>query len=122
MDLILYALIGVGAGVTSGIFGIGGGVIIVPALTFLMRFDAKTSAAMSLIALIPPVGLAAVINYYQGGVLKPANIWGGAFIAAGLVAGAYLGSKLALGLPDHVVRKAFAVFLAALAVYMYFKK
>lgn len=122
MEPIFYALIGIGAGVAGGIFGIGGGIIIIPALTFLMGYQAKTASATSLIALIAPVGLPAVLNYYQGDVLKPQNIWAGIYIAVGIVGGMFLGSKIALGLPDYVVRKSFAVFLVIVAVYLFFKK
>jgi len=122
MEVIYFALIGVGAGVAGGIFGIGGGIIIIPALSLLMGYQAKTASATSLIALIAPVGLPAVLNYYNGGVLKPQNVWAGVYIAAGIVAGMFFGSKIALGLPDYVVRKSFAVFLVAVAAYMFFKK
>ncbi len=122
MEAIYFALIGVGAGVAGGIFGIGGGIIIIPALSLLMGYQAKTASATSLIALIAPVGLPAVLNYYNGDVLKPQNIWAGAYIAMGIVAGMFFGSKIALGLPDYVVRKSFAVFLVAVAAYMFFKK
>lgn len=122
MDWIFYVLIGAGAGLAGGVFGIGGGIIIIPALTVLMGYQAKTASATSLIAMIAPVGLPAVINYYQGKVIGPQNIWAGVYIAAGIVAGAFFGSKLALELPDYVVRKSFAVFLVLVAAYMFFKK
>lgn len=122
MDWIFLTLIGAGAGLAGGIFGIGGGIIIIPALTVLMGYQAKTASATSLIAMIAPVGLPAVINYYQGKVIGPQNIWAGVYIALGIVAGAFFGSKLALELPDYAVRKSFAVFLAIVATYMFFKK
>lgn len=122
MEPVFYALIGISAGVAGGIFGIGGGIIIIPALTLLMGYHAKTASATSLIALIAPTGLPAVINYYQGKVLEPQNIWAGVYIAAGIVAGMFFGSKIAIGLPDYVVRKSFAVFLVLVAIYLFFKK
>jgi uncharacterized membrane protein YfcA len=122
MEAIIYGLIGIGAGVAGGIFGIGGGIIIIPALTFLLGYDAKTASAPSLIALIAPTGLPGVINYFQAKVIGPQHVWGGAYIALGIVSGMYLGSKIAIGLPDAVVRKAFAVFLVFVAVYLFFKK
>ncbi len=105
-----YVLLGVGltAGVASGMFGIGGGVVIVPALVALLHFDQKQAVGTSLTALLPPVAFAAVISYYNEGQLDPAVA---AFVAIGLLVGAFAGARIALGLPSKTVKRLYGVFL-----------
>jgi uncharacterized protein len=105
-----YILLGVGlgAGVLSGMFGIGGGVVIVPALVTLLRFDQKQAVGTSLASLLLPVSALAVISYYQDGKLEPAVAL---FVALGLVVGAFVGAKIALGLPSVTVKRLYGIFL-----------
>lgn len=105
-----YVLLGVGllAGVTSGLFGIGGGLVIVPALVALLRFDQKCAVGTSLAALLPPVGLGAVLSYYHAGKIELVAV---ACIALGLVGGAFAGARIALGLPSGTVKRLYGVFL-----------
>lgn len=113
-----FVLLGVGAGIFAGLFGKGGGLVIVPALIGVFRYDAKAAAATSLAALQLPVGLPSVIVYAQNGHL---NLQYAAFIAVGIVAGVFIGSKAGVKLPSAVFKKIYAVFLAVVAVYMVFK-
>lgn len=108
MTLVLVALIGLGAGVLSGLFGIGGGVIIVPLLILLLGFTAQQAAGTSLAALLLPVGLFGAIQYWQAGQV---NLVHGALLAVGLLLGAYVGARLGLALPTEVVQRAFGVLL-----------
>jgi uncharacterized membrane protein YfcA len=101
-------LVGLGAGVLSGMFGIGGGVVIVPALVTLLRFDQKQAVGTSLAALLFPVSLGAVISYYQEGLLDPGVAL---FVALGLIVGAFAGAKIALGLPSVTVKRLYGIFL-----------
>lgn len=105
-----YILLGVGllAGVLSGMFGIGGGVVIVPILMALLHFDQKVAVGTSLGALLLPVSIGAVVTYYEAGRL---DIVVAAAVALGLVFGAYLGAKLALNLPTATVKRLYGVFL-----------
>jgi uncharacterized membrane protein YfcA len=105
-----YLLLGVGllAGVFSGMFGIGGGVVIVPILMALLRFDQKVAVGTSLGALMLPVSIGAVVRYYQAGQL---DIIIAAAVAVGLVLGAFLGAKTALSLPTVTVKRIYGVFL-----------
>jgi uncharacterized membrane protein YfcA len=112
----LPVLIGLLAGVLSGVFGIGGGVVVVPALVLLMHYGQKTATGTSLLALLLPVGLLAVGEYAGDGHV---NVRAGLLIAAGIFAGALLGAKVALGLSELTLRRGFAVLLAALAVRMF---
>lgn len=113
-----FVLVGLAAGIFAGLFGKGGGIVIVPMLIGLFRYDAKAAAATSLAALQLPVGLPSVIIYANNGHL---NILFATFIAVGIVVGALFGSKLAVKLPSAMFKKVYAFFLLAVAVYMVYK-
>ena len=109
--------IGVFAGILSGIFGIGGGVVIVPALIILAGLTPIAATGTSLGALLLPVGALGAWEYYRRGDLKPAaSLW----IALGLFFGAWLGAKLAHHLTPGQLRRSFAVFLVLIAGRMWF--
>ena len=107
--------IGLAAGVAAGMFGIGGGLIIVPALLFLIGMKEKSAIGTSLAALIPPVGLLGAAEYYREGYI---DIKYAALIALGIFIGAYFGAKLVLSLPDALIRRIYAFFLLAIAARM----
>ena len=113
-----YILLGLGAGVFAGLFGKGGGLVIVPALIKIFDYDAKAASATSLAALQLPVGLPSVIVYAEGGHL---NLLYAGLMALGILLGAFFGSKLALNLPTKIFKKVYAVFLLGVAVYMVMK-
>jgi uncharacterized membrane protein YfcA len=108
-DLILLILsIGLCAGILSGLVGVGGGLIIVPALIFFLGFTQHQAQGTSLGLLLLPVGILAVINYYNKGNVDLRVV---AIMSVAFLAGGWLGSKLALRLPEDAVKKVFAVFL-----------
>lgn len=109
----LLVLIGVVAGIASGLFGIGGGLVIVPALVGLLRFDQKMAVGTSLGALLLPVSLPAVLKYANEGKLE---IGASVLIAIGLLFGALAGAKIALGLPTTTVKRLYAIFLLVMAI------
>ncbi|MCE5331548.1 MAG: sulfite exporter TauE/SafE family protein [Bacteroidales bacterium] len=113
-----YILVGIGAGIFAGLFGKGGGIIIVPLLIGIFHYDPKAAAATSLAALQLPVGLPSVLIYAHDGHL---NILYAALIAVGILAGAFFGSKLGVRLPSAMFKKVYAVFLLAVAVFMVYK-
>jgi uncharacterized membrane protein YfcA len=104
--------IGAMAGVLAGLFGIGGGVIIVPALIALVKFDHKRAVATSLAALLPP-NIPAILPYVQSGNL---DFGVGALVALGLVGGSFVGARIALGLPSQTIKRLYAVFLALVSI------
>jgi len=97
-------------------FGIGGGVIIVPVLVLLLGFDQKTASATSLFALVLPVGILGVLEYFRAGVLTSSHVRFGLLIAFGLFIGAYFGSKLTINLPEIHIKRGFAILLIAVAI------
>ncbi len=105
--------IGLFSGVFAGMFGIGGGVVIVAALMGILAFDQKLATGTSLGALLLPVGLPAAIRYYQAGDLDLNAVLP---LVLGLVMFQIIGAKLTLGLPVHVVRRAYGAFLWLTAI------
>ena len=110
---MLFLLIGFAAGILSGLFGIGGGLVIVPALLFFSGFHQKQATGTSLAALLLPVGaLGAWVYWKDGNVdLKAAGL-----IALGLALGVFFGAKIVQQMDATVLRRAFAVFLALVSV------
>ncbi|MFO0951393.1 MAG: sulfite exporter TauE/SafE family protein [Isosphaeraceae bacterium] len=107
-------MLGFVAGILSGMFGIGGGLVIVPALMFLFELPIKTATGTSLFALLWPVGILGVFAYHRSGNL---DVWKGAWIAVGLFFGAYLGAKITLALPPTTMKRVYAVFLLLVGSY-----
>jgi len=118
--IVLLILLGALAGVVSSIVGIGGGIIIVPALVFLFSMDQHTAQGTSLVMLLPPIGILAVMNYYKAGHvdMKVAVV-----LILAFVAGSYFGSKVALHIPEHGLKRIFGVFMLLLALkYLFLDK
>jgi len=115
--ILLLALIGLTAGVLSGMIGIGGGIIIVPALVFLLGFSQQQAQGTSLGLLLLPVGILAVFNYYKQGFIDVKVV---GIMCATFVVGGWLGSKVAISLPQETLKKIFALVLIIIAVKMLF--
>ena len=107
---------GVLAGVASGLFGIGGGLIIVPMLVFAFGMDQHAASGTSLVALVLPVGAFAVWNYWQAGKITSSHLAAGLILGAGLAVGGYVGSKVAVDVDPLVLRRLFAGFMIIAAV------
>lgn len=116
MSLLLLLGLGLAAGVLSGLFGIGGGVVIVAALVLFFRMPILQATGTSLGALLLPVGLLGALEYYRRGML---DIKASAMIALGLFFGAWFGAKLALSTPPATLQRLFSVFLVILAARMW---
>lgn len=115
--LLILLLIGLAAGFLSGLIGIGGGVLIVPALVVFAGFSQKLAQGTSLGILLLPVGILAVIQYYKQGYLNVNYV---AIISIAFILGGFLGSKLAISLSDDKMKKIFAVILMVIAIKMLF--
>ena len=105
---IILLLIGLGAGMLSGLIGVGGGIVIVPALMFFVGFNQYEAQGTSLGLLLLPIGILAVINYYQKGYIDSKFV---GIMAIGFFIGGFLGSKLALAVSQETLKKIFAVVL-----------
>jgi uncharacterized membrane protein YfcA len=106
--IIGLLLIGMSAGILSGLVGVGGGIVIVPALIFFLGFSQQEAQGTSLGLLLLPVGILAVWNYYNKGMIDMKVV---GLMAVAFVVGGYFGSKLALQLPQDVLKKIFALLL-----------
>lgn len=115
--LLLLVIIGLAAGFLSGLVGIGGGIIMVPALVFVLGFTQKQAQGTSLGVLVLPVVALAVWQYYKQGQINFNYVF---VIALAFLAGGYLGSKLALTISDDKMKKIFAVVMLLLSLKMLF--
>ena len=106
--LVLIAVIGLAGGILSGLFGIGGGLVIVPGLILLAGFPVAKAAGTSLAALLLPVGLLGALEYYRAGQV---DVRAAAIIAVGLLVGAYFGARIGTSLDPVVAQRAFGIFL-----------
>lgn len=106
--IILLLIIGLAAGMLSGLVGVGGGIIIVPALVFFLGFSQHEAQGTSLGLLLLPVGILAVMNYYNKGYIDIKVVL---VMCVAFVIGGWLGSKLALSLSQETIKKVFAVVL-----------
>jgi uncharacterized membrane protein YfcA len=114
LRLFLILILGIVVGVASGLFGIGGGILLVPLLVLLFHFEQHTAQGTSLIALVPPVGLLAFLNYSH---VNEVNWKVGLLIMPGVFLGGILGSRLAQKLSPRRMRRVFAVFLLLLGIW-----
>jgi uncharacterized protein len=115
--LLLIVLIGLAAGILSGLVGVGGGIIIVPALIFLLGFGMHQAMGTSLGILLLPAGILGVLNYYRKGYVDVKVV---VILFVGFLIGNYVGSKISLGLSETVLKKIFAMVLVLIAGKMLF--
>jgi len=113
MTWVLVAAIGFAAGIVSGLFGVGGAIVIIPGLVLLLGMSQHAANGTSLAALLLAVGLLGTIEYYRRGQV---NVPYAVVIAAGLLLGALIGARLAGSLSDLTLRRAFGAFLLLVAV------
>lgn len=106
--VFMLILIGLFAGMLSGLIGVGGGIIIVPCLMFFVGFNQYQAQGTSLGLLLLPIGILAVMNYYNKGYIDIKYV---GIMAVGFVIGGWLGSKISLALPEDILKKIFAVIL-----------
>ena len=117
MMLVGLLMIGLSAGLLSGVFGIGGGILIVPALMYLLGFSQKLATGTSLAILLPPVGIAAVWEYYRHGNV---DLRAALIIALMVLVGSWLGARIAAQLDVKILKTLFGVFLVLLGGYVIF--
>lgn len=116
---LAYTLLGLVAGIAGGFVGIGGGIIIIPALVLVFGLSQIDAQGTTTALLVPPIGLLAAINYYRAGHV---NLTIAVFICLGFFVGGFIGSKIAIGIPNDVLQKVFGVVLLVIGAYMIVKK
>jgi uncharacterized membrane protein YfcA len=117
--LLILIIIGILTGVMAGMLGIGGAIIMIPALVFILGISQQTAQGTSLAVMLPPIGIIAAYNYYKAGQV---NIKFAIVLALFFLIGSYFGSKLALTLPQPVLKKVFGILLLLVAAKMLLSK
>ncbi len=119
MTTIAYVLLGIISGALSGLIGIGGGIIIIPALIFLFGLSQHTAQGTTLALMVPPIGLLAALNYYQHGHV---NLKIAAFVCVGFFLGGWIGANFATSLSNATLEKVFGFTLLLISLKMLFFK
>ena len=118
-NILLYLLLGLVAGILSGLIGIGGATIVIPALVLMFGLSQHMAQGTTLALMVPPIGILAAWTYYQKGLvdLKIAG-----FVCLGFLLGGLIGAKLAIGIPEQILKKMFGIFLLSVSLRMIFFK
>ena len=119
MEILILLLVGLVAGLFSGFLGIGGGIIIIPALVYVLGYSQQNAQGTSLGLLLPPIGVLAVLNYHKAGYV---NIKAAAIMCLTFIIGSYMSSKVAVELPEAVLKKIFASFLLFYSLKLFLEK
>ena len=117
--LLLLIVVGLVTGILGGMLGIGGGLILIPSLVYIFGFTQHQAIGTSLAIMLPPIGLFAAYNYYKAGHV---NLKYALILAAAFMIGSYFSSRLAVKIPENVLRKTFSIFLLVVALKMFFSK
>jgi hypothetical protein len=118
-EIIILIVIGLLAGFTGSAFGLGGGIIIVPALVFFMGFSQHQAQGTSLGVLVFPVALLGAYNYYKAGYINTKFV---VVLALAFVVGSYLGSLMSISIPEKLLKKLFGFFILLVSLKMIFDK
>jgi uncharacterized membrane protein YfcA len=118
-NAILIALIGAAAGLLGGMLGLGGAIIIIPALVMLLGYSQQMAQGTALIMMVLPVGALAAFQYYQKGFV---DVKAALIMAVFFFVGGYFGAKFSTQIPQDMLQKIFAVMLVGIAIKMWFQK
>ena len=114
-EIIILVITGLIAGLIGGTLGVGGGIIIIPALVFIFSFTQHQAQGTSLAVLLFPIGIFAVINYHKHGYINYKYAF---ILILTFVIGSYLGSEIAVNLPAKTLKKIFGVLMLVAAIKM----
>ena len=115
MSQVLYIMLGLVAGMFGGMFGIGGGTILIPALVYLFGLTQHQAQGTTLAIMIPPIGLLAALRYYYSGNVK---LGMAGFICLGFFIGGLIGASMVQNLSDPLLKKLFGAFLLFVSINM----
>ena len=115
--ILIIIMVGIAAGMLGGLVGVGGGIIIVPALIYFLGMDQKTAQGTSLGLIMLPVGILGVLQYYKQGHVDFRVV---GVLAIGFFVGSFFGSKIALSLPQETVKRVFAILMILIAIKLLF--
>jgi len=114
-EILILLIIGLAAGFLSGMVGVGGGIIIVPALVYFLGFTQHTAQGTTLFMFLLPIGILGVMNYYKAGYVD----WKAAlFICVTFIAGSYFGSKMAVNIDQVTVKRIFGALIVIMGIKM----
>ncbi|HBG45813.1 MAG TPA: permease [Deltaproteobacteria bacterium] len=119
MEQLLFIALGGAAGVLSGLVGIGGGILVIPALVFFFGFSQHQAQGTTLAMMVPPIGILAAWAYWSQGYV---DIKAAALLCAGFFLGGYFGGKFAASLPSFALEKVFGAVLLIVSLRMLFSK
>ncbi|GET32247.1 UPF0721 transmembrane protein [Prolixibacter bellariivorans] len=118
-QVLLLVLVGLAAGIVSGALGVGGGIVLIPALVYLFGMDQHTAQGTSLAILLPPTGILAAMAYQKQGFIN----WKYAIIITAIfVLGAWIGAQFSISVPEKLMKRIFALFLLIVGAKMFFGK
>jgi hypothetical protein len=116
LSYVGFLFVGAFTGAVSGMFGIGGGVFVIPAMVYLFGFSQKTATGTSLAMLLPPIGIVAFLQFYKSGYV---NVAAAVLLIAGFLAGSYLSASYTVTLPDLLLKRLFGGLLIVMgAIYI----
>jgi uncharacterized membrane protein YfcA len=118
-NIVLYLLVGLIAGLFSGLIGIGGATIMIPALVLLFGLSQHLAQGTTLAMMVPPIGILAAWTYYKAGFV---DLKIAAFLCLGFFIGGLLGAQFAVDIPGHILKKLFGIFLLIVSLRMIFFK
>lgn len=118
-SVLTLIFLGAIAGFSAGFLGIGGGVIVIPGLVYLLNYSQLEAQGTSLAMMLPPIGLFAIYNYYNAGYV---NIKAALILVVAFMIASYFSSKIAVNIPEIVIKKIFAVFLLVYAAKLFLEK
>jgi uncharacterized membrane protein YfcA len=117
--ILILIVVGIITGVMAGMLGIGGAIIMIPALVYLLGISQQSAQGTSIAVMLPPVGILAAFNYYKAGHV---NIKWALILAICFLIGSYFGSKMALNIPQAMLKKIFGILLLLVAARMLLSK
>ncbi len=121
-EILILIVIGLLAGILSGSLGIGGGIVVIPAMIYIMKYSQQEAQGISLIFLLPPLGVLAVYNYYKNGFIDASSFKVAGVLMVAFFVGTYFGSSWMKNISGATLKKIFAILMFVASLKMFFGK